>query len=450
MKIVILGNGITGITAARTIRQLSDHEILVVSGETEHFFSRTALMYIYMGHMRYTDTKPYEDWFWEKNRINLKKAWVSEIDFENKELKTTENDTISYDKLVLATGSQPNKFEWPGQDLDGVQGLYSIQDLEKLENRTKDIDHAVIVGGGLIGIELAEMLHSRKIPVTFLVREQSFWNNVLPNEESDMINRHIRTQGGIDLRLSTELKLIHGENGTVSRVETNTGDLIDCQFVGLTAGVRPNIDFLKNNQLEIDRGIVIDRSFCTNVKDVFAGGDCAQFREPPEGRRPIEQVWYTGRMHGEIIGKNVCSEGGLFSYKPGPWFNSAKFFDIEYQTYGQVPPAEINESNVGHVYWEHRSGMKALHVCFDKANSVFLGLNAFGIRYRHDLLDKWLQEKKPVSYVIENLQAANFDPEFFKTHEAELIGEFNRQYPELKIKLKQKKGLSAFMNLMKS
>jgi NAD(P)H-nitrite reductase large subunit len=69
MKIVILGNGITGITTARNIRQLSDHDILVVSGETDHFFSRTALMYIYMGHMHYEDTKAYEDWFWEKNRI---------------------------------------------------------------------------------------------------------------------------------------------------------------------------------------------------------------------------------------------------------------------------------------------------------------------------------------------------------------------------------------------
>ena len=73
MHIVIIGNGISGITAARTLRKHSDHEITVISGETDHFFSRTALMYIYMGHMRYQETKPCEDWFWSKNRINLKK-----------------------------------------------------------------------------------------------------------------------------------------------------------------------------------------------------------------------------------------------------------------------------------------------------------------------------------------------------------------------------------------
>ena len=80
MHIVIIGNGITGITAARTIRKNSDHEITVVSGETDYFFSRTALMYVYMGHMKFEHTQPYENWFWEKNRINLKKGWVKKED----------------------------------------------------------------------------------------------------------------------------------------------------------------------------------------------------------------------------------------------------------------------------------------------------------------------------------------------------------------------------------
>ena len=91
---------------------------------------------------------------------------------------------MSFDKLVIATGSKPNKFGWPGQDLNRVQGMYSYQDLEGMEAASKDLKQAVIVGGGLIGIEMAEMFHSRHIPVTFLVREKSYWDNVLPAEES--------------------------------------------------------------------------------------------------------------------------------------------------------------------------------------------------------------------------------------------------------------------------
>ena len=137
--IVIIGNGIAGITAARHIRKASDCKITVISGESDYFFSRTALMYVYMGHMKWDHLKPYEDWFWEKNRIELKNAWVNHIDFQHKELSFSSEETLHYDKLILATGSLPNRFGWPGENLIGVQGMVTKQDLEKLEKRTSVI-----------------------------------------------------------------------------------------------------------------------------------------------------------------------------------------------------------------------------------------------------------------------------------------------------------------------
>ena len=180
-NIVIIGNGIAGISAARHIRKLSDKRIIVVSAETDFFFSRTALMYVYMGHMKFEHIQPYENWFWDKNRIELVRGYVTDVDTQSKQLQVDGSRAIQYDKLIIATGSKPNKFGWPGQDLHGVQGLYSKQDLDLLEVNAPNKDvckRAVIVGGGLIGIELAEMLRSRDIPVTFLVREESFWNGV--------------------------------------------------------------------------------------------------------------------------------------------------------------------------------------------------------------------------------------------------------------------------------
>ena len=238
--VVIIGNGIAGITAARHIRKLSNDRITVISGETDHFFSRTALMYIYMGHMEYRHTKPYEDWFWEKNKIELKKAWVTGIDFANKAVQFGQEDPKSYDKLILATGSQSNKFGWPGQDLKGVQGLYSYQDLELMEANTREVKQAVILGGGLIGVEMAEMLHSRNIPVIYLIREKNFWSGVLPTEEAKLIDRHLAEQH-IDLRAETELdEILDDGNGQVKAVRTKSGEQIDCQFVGLTVDVRMN------------------------------------------------------------------------------------------------------------------------------------------------------------------------------------------------------------------
>ena len=174
--VVIVGNGIAGVTAARHIRKNSDKKITIISAESEHFFSRTALMYVYMGHMRWQDLKPYEDKFWDKNRIDLVQAYVEKIDSQDQILHMADGQTLNYDTLILATGSVPAKYGWEGQDLEGVQGLVSKQDLELLEKNAPNNEvcpKAVIVGGGLIGVELAEMLYTRKIDVTILVREKN-------------------------------------------------------------------------------------------------------------------------------------------------------------------------------------------------------------------------------------------------------------------------------------
>ena len=108
--IVIIGNGISGVTVARHVRKLSDKKITIISAETKYFFSRTALMYVYMGHMKFENTQPYEPEFWVKNKIELVQARVDTIDYASKTLKIGDGRTIRYDKLVLAVGSKPNKF----------------------------------------------------------------------------------------------------------------------------------------------------------------------------------------------------------------------------------------------------------------------------------------------------------------------------------------------------
>ncbi len=425
--IVIIGNGISGVTTARHIRKLSDKKITIISAETDYFFSRTALMYVYMGHLKFEHTQPYENWFWKKNKIELKKGFVKTIETASKTLNFTNGDTLQYDKLVIATGSKPNKFGWPGQDLDGVMGMYHKQDLENLEKYAPNntvCKRAVIVGGGLIGIELAEMLASRNIPVTFLVRENSFWNGVLPEGESKMINAHIKKHH-IDLRLATNLKEIKADdNGNVkSVIIEETGEEIMCNVVGLTAGVTPNIDFLKDSDIETGRGVLVNRYLETNKSDIYAIGDCAEQHEAIGNRRPIEAVWYTGRMMGETLAQTLC--GNRIAYQPGHWFNSAKFFDIEYQTYGWVHDKKGKPDYEAQFHWKHPKEDICITVAFHKDTNLFLGINTFGIRMRHEIFDRWLTEKRDIDYVITYLKDANFDPEFYKTYEGDIIAHYN-------------------------
>ena len=425
--IVIIGNGISGVTAARHIRKLSDKKITIVSAETDYFFSRTALLYVYMGHMKFEHTQPYENWFWEKNRIGLKKGFVKTIETKSKTLHFDNGDSLQYDKLIIATGSKPNKFGWPGQDLKGVQGLYSKQDLDNLEKNAPDntvCKRAVIVGGGLIGIEMAEMLNSRNIPVTFLVRENNFWDIVLPEGESQMLNRHIKNHH-IDLRLGVNLKeIISDENGKAKAVViAETGEIIDCDIVGLTAGVSPNIGFIKDSDIETGRGVKVNRFLETNIPDVYSIGDCAEQHKGIGQRRPIEAVWYTGRMMGEVVAQTIC--GNKIEYNPGHWFNSAKFLDIEYQTYGWVFPKP--RENEAHFHWKHDDDTKCITVCFNKNTNEFLGINTFGIRMKHETFDTWLTERRDVDYVMNHLVEANFDPEFYTLYEKDILSAYNHQ-----------------------
>lgn len=424
--ILIIGNGIAGVTLARHIRKRnSSVKITLVSGESKYFFSRTALMYVFMGHMKFEHTQPYENFFWEKNRIDLKEGWVQSVDFDEKSLKLQSGESLFYDQLVIATGSKPNKFGWPGQDLKGVQGLYSKQDLELMEENTKEVKRAVIVGGGLIGIEMAEMLAYKKIPVTFLVRETSFWRNVLPKEESEMISKHVR-EHHIDLRLETELaEIIDDGNGKVKAVKTNHGDEIPCEFVGLTAGVTPNVDFLRNSKLEVNRGVVVNSKFETNIPDVYSIGDCAEFQvKPAADRKNIEQVWYTGRMHGETLALTLT--GQATDYQAGVWFNSAKFLDVEYQTYGTVP-ADWKEEEFQSFYWEHPQKKVAFRMLMDTKGAI-VGVNNFGFRLKHEFFDKAIKEKWTGQKVISSLRKANFDPEFFAPFYIEIQKAFLKEF----------------------
>ncbi len=437
--LVIIGNGITGITVARTVRkQFKDVRIRIISDESDFFFSRPALMYIYMGHMEAKQTEPYERRFYDDNRLELIRGTVDSLEPGQGKILLSSGQHIPYDYLVLATGSVPNRFGWPGQDLDGVQGLYSMQDLQSLEKWSeRGIKNAVIVGGGLIGIELAEMLHTRDIPATFLVRESHYWGNILPAEESALVKREIDAHH-IGLKLNTELKSIEAdEDGRARAVITSDGERIEADFVGLTAGVRPNLS-IQHPELETDRGYLIDYHFQTSNSQVFAAGDCAQFRSS-QGPGPVEQLWYTGRMQGEalgaILGHRLKQEHGLQlrddlpvheqvlpenrAYDRGIWFNSAKFFNLEYQTYGFVP-ARLD--SVQTFYWQHPEKS----ICFrmvwdgDVESGKVTGFNVFGVRYRQEVCQKWIADGRSPRYVIDHLKEANFDPEFFERPEKKI------------------------------
>lgn len=428
--IVIIGNGIAGATLAINLRKQSNCKITLISAESATHFSRPALMYVYMGHMRYQDIVPYADWFWQEQSINLLHDKVEQIDFNKKQLVLQQRTPVRYDKLVLATGSGLAGTHWLDANIKGVQGFVTLQDLELMQQQTQHINQAVIVGGGLIGIEMAEMLRSKNIAVTMLVRDRLFWRSNLPEQEAALVTKHI-LEHEIKLKFEDELaEIIADKNGQVRSIKTVAGQEIPCEFVGIATGVKPAVDFLRNSDLAVDRGILVNDFFETSLPGVYAIGDCAQFTNPKPGIPALEQLWYTGRAHAETLAFTLA--GTRTKYERGPWFNSAKFLDIEYQTYGFMPNNWPDAYDS--LYWQHPTQPKAIRLFYEKETALLKGINLLGIRYRHDLCQHWFMQNYTLHQVMPELKAANFDPEFYKKYEPELLSLYFSQFPDQKEK----------------
>lgn len=409
MRYAIIGNGVAGMTAAFTLRARDERaEITVISGENEYFFSRTALMYSYMDKMEFRALEPYERKVYDAQRIRRIHDWVEDLNPGSLRLRNS-GATLAFDKLLLATGSVPNTIAWEGlqQVRTGLVHFVSKQDLEACEALTPSTRRAVVVGGGLIGIELVECLRHHGLDVTFLVREPWYWPVALDQEEAGIIAQHIRSHG-VDLRLEEEIASIEaGSDGRVCAIRTTRGERIECQMLGVTAGVRPAVDWLRrvSSPPELGRGIIVDPGFATSLPGLWAAGDCAEIRRP--GEAPfIEQIWYSAKRQGELAARAML--GDPVDYRPPVFFNSSKFFEIEYTTVGVVTRAPADATH----FYHRLPGPHASVRIVANSRGELIGCNMLGSRWNHTILERWILERRPLPYVVDHLPEAQFDVEF--------------------------------------
>jgi hypothetical protein len=149
-------------------------------------------------------------------------------------------------------------------------------------------------------------------------------------------------------------------------------------------------------------------------------------------------------MMGETLAYTLCKK--RIPYDPGIWFNSAKFLDIEYQVYGDIQ-ANAPDNHAA-LYWEHKDGRKSVRLVYDKESGHILGFNLMGVRYRHEVCEKWLAEKTHVEDVLQHLGLANFDPEFYDEYERDIVALYNQQTGK-KLELQKRRGLSKALLFLK-
>jgi NADPH-dependent 2,4-dienoyl-CoA reductase/sulfur reductase-like enzyme len=414
---VIVGNGICGIEAALALRQRDERaRITLVSDEHDHFFSRPALMYVFAGQTTLRETEPYDRNLYERMGFERQRKRVATVASPGKELVFEDGSRLAYDKLLLAVGSKARPAPWPGGQGPGVHAFVTLRDLEGLDRDAKKGGRAVVIGGGLIGVEAAEILHARGLHVTFVVRESWYFPLALDDKEAALVTEHMRHHG-IDVRFGVNVTdIAHGEGGGPRAVRLDTGDEVACDVVVSAIGVVPNTGFLEGSGLALAKGgaIEVDEGLKASAPDVYAAGDCANVTWADGSRRP-EQLWYTARDQGRVVARAMLGDEVI--YRRGTWYNSAKFFDIEWTTAGWVP-ALLNWDNTPlEVGAEIRSWFQRVPGQFVSQRVVVkgdrvVGFNMLGSRWDHEVFLQWIHDRRSLDFVLAHMAEAQFDEEF--------------------------------------
>ena len=416
MHLVIVGNGIAGTEAALALRQRETvARISIVSAEHDHFFSRPALMYVFCGQLDLRATEPYDRGLYERMGFERVRARVKHVDTAAKTLQFEDGKSLGYDKLLLAVGSKGRPAPWPGAAGRGVHYFVSLRDLEALDRDAKPGQRAVVIGGGLIGVEVAEILKHRGLHVTFLIRENWYFPLALDKNESALVAEHMRHEG-VDVRLGVNVEeVLRTIEGRVRGVQVDAGE-IPCEIVASSIGVVPNTGFLDRSGLSLSKGgaIEADDALHASAPDVWAAGDCANVTWADGSRRP-EQLWYTARDQGRVAAQAML--GDEVRYRRGTWYNSAKFFDIEWTTAGWVPVtinfdgAPIDPGPEVRTWFQRVPGTVNTQKIVIKGDRV-VGFNFLGTRWNHEPLLEWIHERRNLDWVLKHLHEAQFDEEF--------------------------------------
>ena len=307
-RYVIIGSGMAGLSAIDALRERDTRaDITLVAEEPHGFYSRPGLAY-YL-----TDTIPEKQLFPRTQgelrdlRVNWLKTQATRLLPDAHQVILANGSTLTYDRLLLATGSRAVPPDFTGGDLQGVVKLDNLDDARHILKLSKRGRTAVVVGGGITALELVEGLLSRRLKTHYFLRGDRYWGNVLDETESRIVESRLKHEGVI-LHYHTQVKLALGKKGKLIGVETTTGETVSCDVLAIAIGTRPRVELVREAGLKLDRGVLVDEFMQTSAPDVYAAGDVAQVHDPRSGRSVLDTLWSAALAQGRAAGANMAGD----------------------------------------------------------------------------------------------------------------------------------------------
>jgi nitrite reductase (NADH) large subunit len=308
-RYVLIGSGPAAISAAETIRSRDDQgEIVILCAEPHGYYSRPGLAYYLASEIPEDRLFPFSSHDFARLNARLLFERAVQIDPAARRVTLEGGRELPYDRLLVATGSRAIAARVPGAELDGVVKLDDLDDARDLIRRSRQAKAAVVVGGGITALEIAEGLTARGVRVHYFMRKGRYWSNILSESESRVVEDGLRA-AGVQIHCQTELVRVVGRDGRAVAVETNGGTQIPCDIVAVALGVRPQKDLADAAGLDCARGILVDRNLRSSDPDIFAAGDVAEIFDAATDRRTLEVLWGSAVAKGCIAGLNMATEG---------------------------------------------------------------------------------------------------------------------------------------------
>jgi 3-phenylpropionate/trans-cinnamate dioxygenase ferredoxin reductase component len=335
---VIVGGGMAGAVAAQTLREEGfDGKITLLGHELHAPYERPPLSKDYLQGKADRDSifvHP-EPWYAEHAvDLSLGSA-VTSIDSVLRTVTTATGTELRYDKLLLATGSEPRRFDMPGADLDGVYYLRNVEDSERLKIEFAQAQRVVIIGAGWIGLETAAAARAAGREVTLLVSGDMPLEHVLGPEVAPIF-AELHRNHGVDLRYRTTAAELIGGHGAAIGVALSDGTRIDADMIIVGIGAVPRTELAAAAGLKIDNGVVVDEHLRTSDPDIFAAGDIAHTYNPRLGRHIRVEHWANARRQGAVAAKAMLGQDAG-DVRPSYFFTDQYDLSMEYT--GDIGPA---------------------------------------------------------------------------------------------------------------
>ncbi len=308
-KLVVIGNGMA---PGRMLEDLLEQDsnafdVTIFNAEPRVNYNRLMLSPVLSGEKTYDDIITHNDAWYEQHGISLhKESPIESIDRSAKTVTSKNGITASYDKLIVATGSDPIVIPIPGSKLEGVITYRDLDDVEYMLRASKICKDAVVIGGGLLGLEAAAGLRAQGMNVTVIHLAPFLMERQLDESAARLLEKALELRG-IQIITKANTKSIIGVDGKVNSVELDTGEKLAADIVCMAVGIRPSTDLAQKAGLAVNRGVLVSDDMRTSDTDIFALGECAEHRDKCYGLvAPLYQM-------GAVVAKNLLNESAEYT-----------------------------------------------------------------------------------------------------------------------------------------